>query len=191
MAWVTFRSPLWHKDTVQSSVHALPDIHQQRNLERGFVNDAIRTFVRSSRRKPIIPAYNAERDKCARAYFRCPLVQSVMDRSLMLQEKQKQDKNEINKLSHRRRAKRTPTVAEIRAREEHFVNDAILTERMRTKYKDIIPVYDASHDKHCGGYFARQDVKRLLRVTCSQGQARDIETPSKKIVVTRKYLTTR
>lgn len=73
----------------------------------------------------------------------------------------------INKLSVRQRCKATPTVDEIRRREQNYVNDAIITEKKRTKYKDIIPVYDAARDDHCKAYFNRPDVKRLINVTCS------------------------
>ncbi|CAG2232518.1 unnamed protein product [Mytilus edulis] len=73
----------------------------------------------------------------------------------------------INKLSFRQRCKATLTVDEIRQREKQYVNDAIIIEKKRTKYKDIIPVYDASNDDHCKAYFNRPDVKRLVTKTCS------------------------
>lgn len=45
----------------------------------------------------------------------------------------KAEKN-LNKLSTRHRVQRTPGVNEIRAREQQFTNDAIITERRRTRY---------------------------------------------------------
>lgn len=83
-----------------------------------------------------------------------------------LQESQANIRN-LNKLSHRHRCIATPSIEEIRVREQTFVNDAIITERKRTKYKDIIPVYDASRDNHCLGYFKRPDVKHLVSITCT------------------------
>ena len=50
-----------------------------------------------------------------------------------------------------------------------FVNDAIITEKKRTKYKDIIKPYNAADDKLCKDYFARDDIKRLVNRTCGQG----------------------
>lgn len=61
----------------------------------------------------------------------------------------------------------TPPVEKIREREKKFVNDAIVAERLRTRYKDIIPKYDATKDKHSQGYFQRRDVQRLISVTCT------------------------
>jgi len=37
------------------------------------------------------------------------------------------DEKNINKLSHRNRIQRTPSVQDIRAREDKFTNDAIVT----------------------------------------------------------------
>lgn len=61
----------------------------------------------------------------------------------------------------------TPTIEELKSREESFRNDAINTEKQRTKYKDIIPKYDASNDSHCKKYFTRPDVRNLVSITCS------------------------
>lgn len=72
-----------------------------------------------------------------------------------------------NKLSTRRRCKATPTADELNRRRQQFVNDAIITERKRTKYKDIIPPYEANNDAHCKRYFDRKDIQRLIKVTCS------------------------
>lgn len=44
----------------------------------------------------------------------------------------KSEKN-LNKLSTRHRVQKTPGVNEIRAREAEFTNDAIVTERRRTR----------------------------------------------------------
>ncbi|XP_078331803.1 uncharacterized protein LOC111112115 [Crassostrea virginica] len=93
-------------------------------------------------------------------------VDEALDNYKQLQESQANVRN-LNKLSHRHRCKATPTVEEIRAREQTFVNDAIITEKKRTKYKDIIPVYDATHDTHCLGYFRRPDVRHLVSITCT------------------------
>ncbi|WAR04695.1 hypothetical protein MAR_020064, partial [Mya arenaria] len=82
-------------------------------------------------------------------------------------EQLKEEKN-INKLSHRNRVQRTPSLDAIRAREQKFTNDAIVTERRRTRFKDIIPQYDASADRHCKAYFKRQDVQQLIGVTRSR-----------------------
>lgn len=72
-----------------------------------------------------------------------------------------------NKLSVRHRCRSTPNTSELAKMEREFVNDAIITEKKRTKYKDIIPPYDASRDKNARAYFMRQDVKHLLGVTRS------------------------
>ncbi|KAL4229382.1 hypothetical protein ACF0H5_012421 [Mactra antiquata] len=89
------------------------------------------------------------------------------NKEMRAREMLKEEKN-LNKLSHRHRVQRTPNVQDIRAREEKFTNDAIVTERRRTRFKDIIPQYDASSDRHCKAYFKRRDVQRLLDVTCSR-----------------------
>ncbi|XP_052253423.1 uncharacterized protein LOC127859879 isoform X4 [Dreissena polymorpha] len=169
--WLVYKSPLWHKDVVQETVKPLPSYKQCKALETDFVNDAIRTNVYSySRKKPIIPVYSATKDKYAQAYFQCPLVKAIMstdEKEMKTREMLKEEKN-INKLSHRHRVQRTPGVNEIRAREEKFTNDAIVTETRRTRFKDIIPQYDASADRHCKAYFQRQDVQRLISVTRSR-----------------------
>ncbi|XP_052253421.1 uncharacterized protein LOC127859879 isoform X2 [Dreissena polymorpha] len=90
-----------------------------------------------------------------------------LSKEMKTREMLKEEKN-INKLSHRHRVQRTPGVNEIRAREEKFTNDAIVTETRRTRFKDIIPQYDASADRHCKAYFQRQDVQRLISVTRSR-----------------------
>ncbi|XP_061167020.1 uncharacterized protein LOC133175901 [Saccostrea echinata] len=169
MAWVTFNSPLWKKEIVQDKVKPLPSMKKRRKMESGFINDGIHTKFTTNRRKPIIPPYNAVQDRYAQAYFQSPFVKAMMERNFHLKELQQSQENarNLNKLSHRHRCKRTPTVEEIRAREQTFVNDAIITERKRTKYKDIIPVYNASNDRHCLGYFKRPDVKHLISITCT------------------------
>ncbi|XP_063423876.1 uncharacterized protein LOC134707767 isoform X1 [Mytilus trossulus] len=172
MSWVTFGSPLWRKDTVQTTIKSLPSIDEMKRMEKSFVNDAVKTHKHhSSRRTNIIPHYDAMEDRFAMSYFKSPLTQAIIDRTLAIKEiKNKNDidmRKNINKLSFRQRCKATPTVDEIRQREKQYVNDAIITEKKRTKYKDIIPVYDASHDDHCKAYFNRPDVKRLVTKTCS------------------------
>ena len=80
MAWVVYKSPLWHKDTVQDHIKPVPNNLQLKSLEQSFVNDAIRTQVYHYPRKwPIIPKYSAEYDKYAQAYFKCPLVKDIMN----------------------------------------------------------------------------------------------------------------
>ncbi|XP_033733264.1 uncharacterized protein LOC117322454 isoform X2 [Pecten maximus] len=171
MSWVTYGSPLWRKDKVPTAIKPLPAINVQKKLEKGFVNDAVSTFMyHSSRKRPIIPPYNAEHDKYAQAYFQSPIAKAVLERSmervLVVKDAEAQRLNKINKLSFRRRAKESPSVERIREREREFRNDAIITEKLRTKYKDIIPKYDAALDKNCNGYFRRPDIQRLINVTC-------------------------
>ena len=49
------------------------------SLERGFINDGVRTVVYNrSRRIPIIPRYDAERDPGVQGYIQSPGVQRVM-----------------------------------------------------------------------------------------------------------------
>ena len=82
MSWVVQKSPLWHKDNVQTNIRPLPSIEQRGILEKNFVNDAVRTHVYSYPRKlPIIPIYSAVKDKCARGYFQSPLVKQLMSSS--------------------------------------------------------------------------------------------------------------
>ncbi|KAK3597068.1 hypothetical protein CHS0354_022073 [Potamilus streckersoni] len=86
MAWVTYGSPLWHKDKVPDHIHPLPDIHQRKEYESKFINDAIRTQVyHYPRKKPIIPPYDAVKDKYARAYFQSPLVKAILQRTALMQ----------------------------------------------------------------------------------------------------------
>ncbi|XP_060560091.1 uncharacterized protein LOC132720110 isoform X2 [Ruditapes philippinarum] len=89
-----------------------------------------------------------------------------LSQEMKTREMLKEEKN-INKLSHRNRIQRTPSIQDIRARETKFTNDAIVTEKRRTRFKDIIPQYDASSDRHCKAYFKRKDVQQLLNVTRS------------------------
>lgn len=84
MAWVTFNSPLWRKDIVQDKVKPLPSLKVKRKMEHEFVNDGIRTTNRTNRRKPIIPPYNALRDRYAQAYFQSPLVKAMKERNFHL-----------------------------------------------------------------------------------------------------------
>lgn len=82
--WVVYRSPLWHKDTVQDHVKELPGKKERISMENKFVNDAIRTTVyHYPRKKPIIPIYSARKDKFAQAYFKSPLVKSLLQRERM------------------------------------------------------------------------------------------------------------
>ena len=91
--------------------------------------------------------------------------------------KERQDAGmKINKLSYRRRAMSTPSLEVMKAREASFVNDAIITEKMRTRFRDVIPVYDACNDRHCVTYFTRPDVQRLIKVTRSPRKSRDYGT---------------
>lgn len=83
MSWVTYGSPLRHKDKVPTTIKPLPAIATQEKLEAGFVNDAVKTFMfHHSRRQPVIPPYNAEQDKCAQAYFQSPIAKAVLERSM-------------------------------------------------------------------------------------------------------------
>lgn len=61
----------------------------------------------------------------------------------------------------------TPSSEELSRRRENFVNDAVMTDRMRTKFRDIIPPYRAEDDEHCRTYFRRKDVQKLLKITLS------------------------
>jgi hypothetical protein len=85
MAWVTFNSPLWKKDIVQEKIKPLPTLKVKRKMEEGFVNDGVHTKFATNRRKPIIPAYDAVRDRYAQAYFQSPLVKAMMERNFHLQ----------------------------------------------------------------------------------------------------------
>ncbi|XP_012940894.1 uncharacterized protein LOC106012446 [Aplysia californica] len=171
-SWVTYNSPLWRKDCVKSKEqlsHSMPTTPRiLSRMETGFVNDAINTHILSSRRNPIIPQYDALSDKYAQAYFKSPFVQGIMEKNnALVTLKDLKSQRTVNKLSVRRRCKQTPDVNEIRQRETRFVNDAIITEKKRNKYKDIIPPYDARDDKLCKAYFQRGDIKRLVDRTCS------------------------
>ncbi|XP_060560099.1 uncharacterized protein LOC132720110 isoform X3 [Ruditapes philippinarum] len=191
--WVVYGSPLWHKDTVQENVKDLPGPKELITLENKFVNDAIRTTVYYyPRKKPIIPVYSARQDKCAKAYFQSPLVKSLLKRERMsddemkTREMLKEEKN-INKLSHRNRIQRTPSIQDIRARETKFTNDAIVTEKRRTRFKDIIPQYDASSDRHCKAYFKRKDVQQLLNVTRSAEENKMENYWNRKMTIAKRY----
>ncbi|GFR70691.1 hypothetical protein ElyMa_003791600 [Elysia marginata] len=179
-SWVTYNSPLWRKEKVKTeeqlsqSMPTTPRVLSQ--METGFVNDAICTHVFSNRRNPIIPPYDARSDKYAQAYFKSPFVQGIVERnssmsvnSSVAHLKELKMAKTVNKLSVRRRCKPTPDVTSIRERETAFVNDAIITEKKRTKYKDIIKPYNAADDKLCKDYFARDDIKRLVNRTCGAG----------------------
>lgn len=85
MSWVTFGSPLWHKDSVQTTIKSLPSIDEMKKMEKGFVNDAVKTQkFHSSRRSNIIPHYDALHDRFAMSYFKSPLTQAVIDRTLAM-----------------------------------------------------------------------------------------------------------
>jgi hypothetical protein len=82
MSWVTFGSPLWKRDTVQTTIKSLPSIDEMRRMEQGFVNDAVKTHkYHKSRRTNIIPRYDARNDKFAMSYFKSPLTQAILDRT--------------------------------------------------------------------------------------------------------------
>ena len=80
---MTYGSPLWKKDSVQNGIKPLPSVEKKYEMEGGFVNDAVKTFMyHYSRKKPIIPMYNAEKDKYAQAYFQSPIAKAVLERSV-------------------------------------------------------------------------------------------------------------
>ncbi|CAG5136774.1 unnamed protein product [Candidula unifasciata] len=168
-SWVTYNSPLWKKDRIKSDVQLNASFIARSKCfpayEASFLNDAIRTSVSSTRRAPVIPTYNALMDKYSQAYFRSPLVQSILGRDMS--SGIKTNTRTINKLSARRRCAPTPDQCKLWQMEKGFINDAIITEKRRTRYKDIIPSYDASRDQCCQMYFEREDIKRLLARTCA------------------------
>ena len=69
-------------------------------------------------------------------------------------------------------------------KEDTYVNDAIITEKLRTKYKPIIPPYDAQHDKHAKLYFNKTDVRDLMSVTCPYELVRNDNSIKIPILVT-------
>ncbi|XP_064644663.1 uncharacterized protein LOC135498338 [Lineus longissimus] len=172
MAYTHITSPLRFKQTIEhepsSSLPRIPKMELVRQ-ETGFVNDAIKTVISYRAKKiPIIPVYDALSDRECKGYFLSPVVQGVLTRTMSQDDIILRDpKKSINKLSVRRRCVESPGTAEKAKREKAFVNDAIITERRRTKYKDIIPKYDAANDADSRHYFKRRDVKDLLSVTCS------------------------
>ncbi|XP_046333283.1 uncharacterized protein LOC124116101 isoform X2 [Haliotis rufescens] len=169
-SWVVYGSPLWHRDRVPSSIRSLPPIPTLKGLEENFVNDSVKTTTSSrSGRNPIIPQYDAVGDKYAKHYFMSPNVRAMMERNKAVRshKESQHSSRSLNKLSFRRKCRLTPNADEMELRELQFVNDGIITERRRTKYKDIIPPYDATEDQHSKGYFKRPDIKRLVTVTCS------------------------
>ncbi|XP_076437222.1 uncharacterized protein LOC143276547 isoform X2 [Babylonia areolata] len=164
MPWLTESSPLRHPQSLPSH-RDMQDRHRDMlSLEKGFVVDAVITSVNASfPRRPVIPPYDAMKDKYASSYFRSPTVQAMLDR----EKTRREIKTEQNKLSTRRRCKATPTADDLRRRRDRFVVDAIEVERRRdrNRFYDIIPPYTADQDHHCKGYFQRSDIKKLLSVT--------------------------
>ena len=68
-----------------------------------------------------------------------------------------------NKLSFRRRCIPTPDQGVLESKEDSYINDAIKTERRRTKYKDTLLLpYNAQDDPLCRDYFQRKDIQVLL-----------------------------
>ncbi|XP_050405755.1 uncharacterized protein LOC126821388 [Patella vulgata] len=169
MSWVMFGSPLWKTDKVSDGIKPLPGAAECKDLEDKFVNDGIKTEVQNfPRNQPIIPPYNAVKDVYAQAYFQSPVVKGIFERNEALKNfKEEKSRISHNKLSARKRCPITPNDNELKLREQKFINDGIITERSRTKYKDIIPDYDATKDHHSNHYTKRADVKRLLAVTCT------------------------
>ncbi len=87
-------------------------------------------------------------------------------------DKEKKKKKSLNKLSTRRKAIPTPDSEVILDREDSYVNDAIFTEKRRTKYKDtVLPPYNAENDPLCKKYFKRKDIKVLLVRTNSSASS--------------------
>ncbi|XP_019647564.1 PREDICTED: uncharacterized protein LOC109487895 [Branchiostoma belcheri] len=163
--------PLKHKDKI-GDIHPLPPITVQHNLEESFVNDSIRTdTMQNSRfcrpkRTSIIRPYNALQDKHAVAYFRSPTVKDTLERTLTNKELwETPPSRNMNKLSTRGRSLRTPTPATLVRMEENFVVDSIKTSHAVTKYKPLIPPYNALRDNHSQHYFHFKGVKNLLKTT--------------------------
>lgn len=85
MSWVTYKSPLWKKDKVPDKVKPLPSLQEKGEMESKFVNDAVEVYMRSQYPKfPIIPPYNAVKDKYAQAYFQSSLVKGILTRNEIL-----------------------------------------------------------------------------------------------------------
>ncbi|KAK7092741.1 uncharacterized protein [Littorina saxatilis] len=166
MPWIAQNSPLRFEQKLPNMQHQQKP-RDFKSMERGFVVDAVETAVTAKLpRHSVIPEYNAVKDKYAMAYFQSPAVRAVMERNMLLREL----KDERNKLSTRRRCKPTPTVDELRQRQQKFVVDSIKMDSTRFKGSldhDVIPHYQADHDPNCKKYFERNDVKKLMKVTVS------------------------
>ena len=87
-----------------------------------------------------------------------------------------------HKLSTRGLCAPTPAPEVLKNREVSFINDGIATERTRTRFKDVLPVYRAAVDPHCQGYFHKPRVQRLMEITCSKQLVSEI------IFILKEYL---
>ncbi|XP_077870442.1 uncharacterized protein LOC144364036 [Saccoglossus kowalevskii] len=73
----------------------------------------------------------------------------------------------LNKLSTRRRIIPTPPASSLRDREKSFVLDSIISEKRVTRWKPLIPPYNARFDPHANHYFKFKGVPELIDLTCT------------------------
>ncbi|XP_070535947.1 uncharacterized protein [Ptychodera flava] len=163
---ILYRTPLRHRDTVQAGIKPWMPSKKVRELEEGFVLDAVVAEKQKSRWNPIIPSYNALRDKYCQAYFQSPQVKKVMKLTVDNEEPYETSRS-LNKLSERKRVLPTPPVTKLRQRENRFKLDCIIAEKTATRYKPMIQPYDATRDPHAQTYFQRPGVRETMDMTCT------------------------
>jgi len=177
---MTVNSPLKVRDSIPELL-ALPPVALQRNRERHYVNDGIRTdkfynspYTRPKRTSMILP-YNAMNDRHSAGYFRSPVVQEVVTRTFSAEPLAQcyqlpAEKRGLHRMSARRRSLKTPPPNVLKQKEEKFCLDNVRSERLRNKQSPIVPEYDAMYDRHSKRYFKRRLVQNLLRKTVTSPQ---------------------
>uniref|UniRef100_H2ZF75 Uncharacterized protein n=1 Tax=Ciona savignyi TaxID=51511 RepID=H2ZF75_CIOSA len=170
---LTCYSPLKVRDSIPD-LHPLPPISIQRNREREYVLDAIKSDVffnspyHRPRRTSIIRPYNAMNDRHSAGYFRSPVVKETVTRTLSAQPQRTiipPEKRGLHRMSARRRSIPTPPASRLQEQERNFVLDNVKTERLRNKQNPIIPEYNAVVDPYTRRYFRHKLVQNVLRKT--------------------------
>ncbi|XP_025081140.1 uncharacterized protein LOC112556388 isoform X2 [Pomacea canaliculata] len=154
------------KHAINRKKAATVNLDRWRTREKNFVLDSVAfTRYQEARKLPIIPPYDAMKDKYAVSYFESPAVKAIAERNSLMKELYRE--KAMRSLLNKKQCHVTPSSEELSRRRENFVNDAVMTDRMRTKFRDIIPPYRAEDDEHCRTYFRRKDVQKLLKITLS------------------------
>ncbi|KAL5010031.1 hypothetical protein ScPMuIL_012336 [Solemya velum] len=156
MSSSAYRSPLMYRDYIPKKILPVPPQSVLTTLELRFINDCVRT----SRQGPVLRLPSIQPYACSGTSRKHPYVGD--NKANSKEKKITTKKVNLNKLSARRRCIRTPPPSYFLERERSFIVDAISVDKCRTRFKDVLPPYDATKDAHCATYFKRSHMKQFF-----------------------------